>query len=345
MRIAEADLRGLMRRIFQAAGSSEREAGLIADHLVEANLAGHDSHGVGMTPTYVRNLREGHLRLNQTLATIVDGPSLLIYDAGQGAGQVMAHDAMVRGIERASRDGVSLVGLRNSHHIGRIGHYAEQGAAAGLVTLHFVNVVSEPSVAPFGGRSSRLGTNPIAIGIPRRDAPPIVVDFATSRWAVGKVRVALNKGEPVPPGTLLDADGEPTLDPGALFADPKGALLPLGDHKGWSLSLAAELLGAALIGGETQHGPKRDNAILNSMLTILVAPEKLGTLPAFQEETAKIVRWVQSGASDGTVLLPGDPERRERERRRRDGIPIDPATWDQIRAAAAEVGVAAEGSS
>jgi uncharacterized oxidoreductase len=328
-------LRDLVRRIFLAAGSSEREADLVAVHLVAANLRGHDSHGVGMLPAYIRNARSGELVLNQTLATVLDTGTLLVCDGAEGLGQAMAYEAMTLGIERAKTHGSCLVGLRNSHHIGRIGHWAEQGAAAGLVSIHFVNVVSEPAVAPFGGSAARVGTNPFAVGIPRLGAEPIVVDFATSKWAVGKVRVAFNKGEPVPPGTLLDAEGRPTTDPAALFADPSGALLTFSEHKGWGLSLACELLGAALIGGRTQSGPKSRDAILNSMLSILVSPEKLGTAASFGPEMERFLAWAQS---EGTVRLAGDPEREITQARQRDGIPIDPATWAQIEAAAAEVG-------
>lgn len=336
VRVGEEPLRDYVRAIFGAAGSSPREAGLVADHLIAANLAGHDSHGIGMIPAYIRNVRLGECVLNRTLATALDAGGLLLCDGARGVGQVMGHDAMVLGIGRAREIGLALVGLRDSHHIGRIGTYAEQAVAAGLVSLHFVNVVSEPAVAPFGGRAARIGTNPIAIGVPRAGAPPIVVDFATSRWAVGKVRVAHNTGEPVPPGTLLDAAGEPTLDAAALFGDPKGALLPFGEHKGWCLGLAAELLGAALIGGPVQSHPKRDERIVNSMLTILISPEHLGTAPAFQASVDGFVAWVEG---DG-VRLPGDPERQRRAERWRDGIPVDPVTWAQIGEAAVSVGCA-----
>src|SRR4051812_1239996 len=215
-------LRSIVEAIFRAAGSSQREADLIARHLVESDLRGHHSHGVGAVPSYIRNVLNGTLVLNQELGIVLDSGGLLVCDGKSGAGQVMAHDAMVLGTERARSHGSCIVMLRDSHHIGRIGHWAEQCSAAGLVSLHFVNVVSEPSVAPFGGSAPRLGTNPFAVGIPRRGKRPIVVDFATSRWAVGKVRVAFNKGELVPEGTLLDAQGCPTLDPADLFADPPG---------------------------------------------------------------------------------------------------------------------------
>jgi len=332
-------LHDIVRTIFSAAGSTDREARLVADHLVEANLRGHDSHGVGMIPTYIANARDGSLILNQTLSVGFDSASLVVLDGGLGIGQVMAHDAIEAGIERAANAGACIVGLRNSHHIGRIGHWAEQCAAAGLVSIHFVNVVSTPAVAPFGGTKARVGTNPFAVGIPRAGEPPIIVDFATSRLAAGKVHVAFNKGVSLPEGALLDAGGHPTTDPSALFSDPPGALLPFGEHKGWGLSVACELLGAALIGGKTQSGPKQGNAIVNSMLSILVSPDRLGTRANLDDETDAFVSWARSEATrTAQILMPGDPERETKRWREANGIPIDARTWEEIEAAAESVG-------
>jgi uncharacterized oxidoreductase len=336
--VAEGVLLDVARDILLAAGLDARRAGLVAEHLVLANLMGHDSHGVGMIPAYVRNSLSGDLRADAVAEVVLDHGPLLVHEAGQGPGQAMAHDAIAAGIERAGREGLCLVGLRNSHHVGRIGHYAEQCAGRGLVSIHFVNVVSEPAVAPFGGTRARLGTNPVAIGIPRRAGAPIVVDFATSRWAVGKVRVAHNEGRPVPEGTLLDGAGRPTLEAGALFGEPRGALLPFGEHKGWCLALACELLGAALIGGRTQTGPKAGEAILNSMLTVIVSPERLSTEASLQAEIEAVVRWVSE--AEGGVRLPGEPERETLARRRAEGVPVDAATWAQLREAAGLVGAA-----
>ncbi|HSI39034.1 MAG TPA: malate/lactate/ureidoglycolate dehydrogenase [Xanthobacteraceae bacterium] len=324
--------------IFAAAGSSQREARLIARQLVDSNLRGHDSHGVGSIPVYIRNVRSGDLPLNQSLTTVLDTPSLLVCDGNGGAGQVMAHDAMALGITKAEQCGVALVGLRNSHHIGRIGHWAEQCADAGLASVHFVNVVSTPSVAPFGGGAARIGTNPFAIGIPRGGERPIILDFATSKLAVGKVRVAMNSGKPLPPGALLTADGEPTTDPSVLFGTPKGVLLPFGEHKGWGLALACELLGAALTGGKTQTGPKTRDAVINCMLSILICVDRLGTGDICFAEIDAFIAWARSGNNAG-VLLPGDPEAATTQERLRDGIPIDAQSWADIVNAAADVGV------
>lgn len=323
--------------IFRAALSSDRDARLIARHLVDSNLRGHDSHGVGSIPVYIRNLSSGDLLPNQSLTTVTETDSFLICDGNGGYGQVMAHDAIAMGIAKARASGVALVGLRNSHHVGRIGHWAEQCAAAGLVSIHFVNVVSDPSVAPFGGFAARVGTNPFCVGIPREAERPIVLDFATSKLAVGKVRVAMNQGKPLPPGALLTADGTPTTDPSILFGQPKGILLPFGDHKGWGLSLVCELLGAALTGGQTQKGPKKRNATINCMLSIIISPEHLGTAPALSPEIDEFVTWVRSGPNAG-VLLPGDTEAATTQQRLAHGVPIDPKSWADIVTAGRQVG-------
>jgi len=341
LKITEALLRAVVKTIFKAAGSNERECDLLADHLVEANLKGHDSHGVGMIPAYITSLKANELTLNHAPRLVTDTGGALVLDGGNGLGQTIAYDAMVMGIERAKKSGSAIVALSNSHHIGRIGHWAEQCAREGLVSIHFVNVISEPVVAPFGGKVPKLVTNPISIGIPRRDAPPVIVDFATSKLAHGKIRVAYNKGVKVPDGTLIDAEGRPTNDPAAMFEAPTGAILPFGEHKGWTLAFACEALAGALTGGEAMKGPTTKKAIINNMLSIIVSPEALGTQANYLSELESFVHWAQlpNEGQSPTVLLPGDPERATKAERLEHGIPVDRNTWLQILAAGQSVGV------
>lgn len=339
-------LRSAVRAIFTAAGSSAREAELVAAQLVEANLTGHDSHGVGMVPRYIEVLRGGHLKANRHATVTLDTGAMLSLDGNEGYGQVMAHEAMEHGIARAREHGTAVVALRNSHHIGRIGHWAEQCLAAGFVSMHYVNVVSEPVVAPFGGRDARFQTNPFCVGIPLPGRQPIVLDFATSRIAMGKVRVAMNKGEQVKPGTLLDRHGEPTTDPRELFARPDhGAIVPFGEHKGYGLAIVCELLGGALTGGRTLHAKPSSRAIWNSMLSIVIDPARLGTLANLSAEAEEYIRWVrQSPVAEGVdrVRMPGEPEEEHRAERGRNGIPIDVTTWAEIVGAGGHVGVTRE---
>ncbi len=341
--VAPGPLRAAVRAIVERGGSAEREARLVAEQLVGANLTGHDSHGVGMLPRYVEALAEGGLRPNRQLSVVTDGGALLMLDGNAGYGQVMAHDAMRLGIERAAEHGVAVVGLANSHHIGRIGHWAEQCVGAGLVSIHFVNVIARPVVAPFGGRDARFVTNPFCVGIPMPDGEPILLDFATSRIAMGKVRVALNKGEPVGPDTLLDANGEPSTDPGVIFGEPAGALLPFGEHKGYGMAVVCEILGGALAGGMTLHERPTNRAIINNMLTFIVDPRRLGTAERLAREATAFAEWVRASpplAGVERVRLAGEPER-EWRKARAEAIPVDATTWRQIVAAGEQLGLPA----
>lgn len=337
---AEA-LRRFVAAVVAAGGSSEREATLVAHNLVEANLTGHDSHGVGMLPRYVDNLLAGGLKANQSLRVVTDHGSLLTLDGQAGYGQVMGHEAMELGIARARSHGVAVLGLANAHHIGRIGHWAEQCLQAGLVSIHFVNVISEPIVAPFGGTDGRFVTNPMCVGLPVAGADPIVLDFATSRIAMGKVRVAFNKGEAVPPGILIDAQGQPSTDPGVMFREPHGALLPFGEHKGYGLAVACEILAGALTGGITLHDKPDPNAIINNMLSFIVDPDRLGSAARLTQETRAFAEWVKASPAAGgpPVMLPGDPERAYRRQRSVHGIVVDDTTFGQLLLAAGKVGL------
>jgi uncharacterized oxidoreductase len=220
-------------------------------------------------------------------------------------------------------------------------------AARGLVSLHFVNVLSRPVVAPFGGSDGRFGTNPCCIGIPLAAAEPFVLDFATSRVAQGKMRVAHNKGERVAPGLLIDERGRPTDDPGVVVVPQAGglfgALTAFGEHKGYGLAVACELLGGALAGGGTWHRPAdAARSVVNGMLAVLIDPARLGTQARFEAEARAFVDWLrQSPPAAGfeSVQIAGEPERAARRARERDGIAIDDATWREMVAAGAQVGV------
>ncbi|QGZ64680.1 malate/lactate/ureidoglycolate dehydrogenase [Paraburkholderia acidisoli] len=334
--------------IWRAAGSEAREAALVADHLVEANLAGHDSHGVGMIPRYVLSCREGELKLNAHAQVVRDAGAVLTIEGGRGLGQVVTYEAMELGIARAKSHGVCAVGLRNAHHIGRIGHWAEQCARAGLVSFHFVNVAGDPLVAPFGGIDRRFGTNPFCAAFPREGAPPLVLDFATSAIAAGKVRVAYNKGVPVPAEALIDSDGHPTRDPGALFSDTQhGALRAFGGavagHKGSGLAAMCEIFAGALSGGFTTREQTivSSHAIVNCMTSVIVDPAAFDA-PSGEREARAFVDWLKATRREAGVdeiLLPGERETATRRARAAHGIPVDPTSWSQIVDAARMVGL------
>jgi uncharacterized oxidoreductase len=339
-------LRNAMREVVRGFGSDPREVDLVADALIEANLRGHDSHGIGMLPRYADAFREGELKVNGHVTVRIDTGTLLGLDGGAAFGQVVGREAMTLGIERARQHGSCIVALGNAHHLGRIGEWAEMAVAAGLVSMHFVNVISRPIVAPWGGRDARLGTNPFAVGIPVEGGEPFVLDLATSVIAQGKTRVAHNKGVPLPPGQMLDDHGRATTDPAYGVVPPLGALLPFGEHKGFGLSLACELLGGALAAGMSVQGAADGKRrVLNGMLAVVIDPAAIADAARFQEQMKATIEWVKaSPPREGVerVLTAGEPERAAREARTANGIPVDDATWNEILAAAKQLGVSPE---
>jgi uncharacterized oxidoreductase len=353
--IAPATLHRWVVELWLAAGSCEREARLTADHLVAANLSGHDSHGVGMVPRYVDSMLNGELQLNREIAVAHDSGSIVTVDGRRGMGQSVAHQAMALAIARTREHGVCVLGLKHSHHLGRVGHWAEQATSAGFVSVHFTNAVSHGAmVAPHGGAKARFLTNPFTVGIPRAGGEPIVLDFATSAIAHGKARVAYNKRVSVPEGCLIDAFGRPTDDPAVMFEPvgenpgELGALRTFAAHKGYALAMVCELLGAALIGGETAipaNYPPR-HAIWNNMLAIVFDPARTGAGGQFEAQAREFVDWVQSSPlAEGSdaVLMPGDPERLSRKARER-AVPIDGGTMAQLDEASRRIEAARGGS-
>ncbi len=339
-------LKNAMRLLLQGFGSRAAEVEAVVDNLVQANLMGHDSHGIGMLPRYTSAFLEGSLKPNAKLTTVLDGGALLRLDGNTGFGQVIGLQAMELGITRARQHGSCIVALGNSHHLGRIGAWAEQAAAAGLVSLHFVNVISRGIVAPYGGADARFGTNPFCAGVPLPGRPPVILDFATSVIAQGKTRVAHNKGEAVEPGYLIDDQGRPTTNPRYTVVPPFGALLTFGEHKGYGLALMCELLGGALAGGMTQHTSDTSKMrVINGMFSVLLDPHKLGAHERFAAEAQAFIEWVQaSPARDGfgPVQVSGDAERAMLAQRSAHGVPVDSTTWQEILDAAARLGVDAQ---
>ena len=344
----DMQLRRVIGTLLERAGSEPAEATQVADHLVDANLRGHDSHGVGMIPHYVHNITNRTMRPNTGLSVVRDGGAVMLFDGGLGFGQRVGAEMMERLIERARTHGAVVASLRNVHHLGRIGAYAEMAVAAGLVSIHFVNVTGHPPlVAPYRGSQARFGTNPICIGVPGTARhQPFLLDMATSVIALGKVRVALNKGERITSGTLVDAQGRPTTDPKVMFPDDeaqRGALLPLALHKGYGLLFAAELLAGVVGGGETSHpGTAGLDTIRNNMLTVVIDPSSLVEPDRMEHELDTIIDYVTSSPPanpEEPVLVAGDPERMTMEKRLAEGIPVDPVTWDGILDAGEVVGL------
>jgi len=344
--IISADaLLAVVAAVCRAGGSDADEVARVARHLVDANLMGHDSHGVGMIPAYVDSLRDGWLYPNRHVAVRVDGGAILQLDGQRGYGQVIGAEAMERGIAKAREHGVAVVALRNTHHLGRIGAWGEMCAGAGFVSIHYVNAtVTRALVAPFGGSDARFTTDPYCTAIPATGSnPPIILDMATSRIAMGKVRVAHNKGVEVPDDALIDSTGRATRDPGVMFRSPRGALRSMGEHKGYGLALICESLAGAFTGGGVfRIENQSETGIINNMLSVIIDPDAVGERGALEHEVTALLGWVKASpprAGFDEVLLPGEPERRRRAERLAGGIGIDEQSWREIRTAALAAGL------
>lgn len=311
----------------------KQEATLVADNLVDASLKGHDSHGVGKLPQYIAAIKAGKLHPAAHATKAIDAGPLLSFSGQRGFGQVVAREALEEGIVRAKAHGVAVVGLADAHHVGRLGAWAEQAAAAGLISLHFANVQTRAMVVPWQGRLPRMGTNPFCAGLPMTGRSPFILDFATSTIAANKARVAWNEGRQLPEGCLLDAEGQPTTDPRWMVEDPKGALLPFGQHKGSGLSMVCSLLGAALTGGSTECTRREEGPhTVNNMLSILIAPDGLGQGEHYQRESKAFIDWIYQARDEGPLRVPGDSELESYQTRIKEGIPVDEVTWQQLEA-------------
>jgi uncharacterized oxidoreductase len=334
-RIPAEELRAFVAAVFNAAGSSAAEAKIVGYHLVDANLAGHDSHGVIRVAKYVDWHARGMVLANRHAVVVRESACNAVIDGQFGYGQVIGREAMALAIAKATQSGMCAVAIRNAGHLGRIGAWAEQVAQAGLASIHFVNTSGFGIlVAPHGGSDRRLSANPIAAGAPGPDGTELILDMSTSAIAEGKIQVARNRGETLPPGCTIDSHGNPNQDPATFYGPPPGALLPIGGHKGYGLSIFCEILAGALSGGGTTHpeNPTADR-LVNNMLSLVFDAEAFCGADAFRAEIARLAAWVRASppaTPEGEVLLPGDVERRTRLQRERDGIPLDLATRRQI---------------
>jgi len=349
MLIHHETLAGLVRDIFAAQGCSAAESGRIAQYLVAANLTGHDSHGVIRVPRYVAMLGRDEVRRDVTAEIVTDTPAFALVDGGYGFGQTVGPQAVRLGIDKALQGGVAIVGLRHSGHLGRIGEWAEMAAAAGLCSLHFVNVAGSELVAPFGGVERRFSTAPFAAGFLAPGRAPVILDFATSLVAEGKVLVAANGGKPLPEGSLIEPDGSLSQNPDTLYGPPAadggrnaqngfGAIRAFGEHKGSGLALMCELLGGSLTGnGATEP----DRKFANGMFSLYLDPAQIDPSHVFDADMTRYLDWFQQAKTipGEAILTPGEPERLSRAKRAKSGVPLPDETWASIVAAARSVGV------
>ena len=342
--VAPEQLRKITANIFEAANVPAEDAQIISEILVDANLAGHDSHGVIRIPQYMGFIEAGQINPRATMEIERESPSHALINGNWGFGHVIAQRGMSLAINKAKSSTVSAISIYNCNHIGRIGSYTMMAAKAGLVGIVMVNAGGAALyVAPFGGSDGRLATNPISIAAPTRGAEPIVLDITSSVVAQGKIRVALNRADTVPLGWLINGEGEPTTDPRDLNGPPPGALLPLGGiagHKGFALGLMIDVLGGALSGaGCSGSGTTK---VQNGVLMIAINIAQFTPMEDFYGRVDALVEHVKaSPPAPGfdEILVPGEIEARQTKRRSEEGIPVDDETWRQIQETAAAVGV------
>jgi uncharacterized oxidoreductase len=330
--------------LFGAAGVSQEEAERVARSLVDANLCGHDSHGLIRVPQYAQSIRDGRLKPGAAFTVVKETAAVLVADGGMGLGQVQAHRLLDRLVPRAEGLGLAAGTLKRCGHIGRLGEYAEAAAARRMALIATVNNHGYGrAVAPPGGTQGRLATNPLCLGAPTK-GEPMVLDIGTSVVAEGKIRVLFNKGQKAPDGWLLDHEGKPTNDPGVLYRDPPGTILPLGGaqaYKGFGISLLLDMFSGGLSGARCST-PGAPNLTANAVVFIVLDVNQFAGCEHFLSEVTTLaanIRACPKAVGTQEIMLPGDPERRERAKRLERGVPLDDGTWGQLTKLAATLNV------
>jgi len=337
--ITAEKLRQIAIDIFMAVGVPKNEARLVAEHLVEANLAGVDSHGVIRIPRYVRRIQQGRIRPGADIQVVRETSTTALINGNWGFGQVIALKAMNLAIKKAEEHGVGIVGVFNCNHIGRLAHYSTLALKHNMIGIILCN--GPPLVAPFGGMDRILNTGPISVAVPAGREGPIVMDISTSVSSEGKIRTKRNMGKLVPDGWLLDKDGRPTNDPNALYEG--GVILPLGGnvgYKGYALGLVVDVLGGALTGAGCASSEEYKGG--NGVFIMVLNVANFTSVQDFKKRVDTLIRTIKtSRVAPGfnRILIPGEPEIQESIRRSKEGIPIDDETWRSITEIAKEVGV------
>ncbi len=348
-RVDPTKLTDLIKRILQHAGCEAEEAGIVSDHLVEASMRGHDSHGIVRIMRYVQWLGTGQINANRQIRIISDLGSIIHLDGQSGMGQRLALDALTLGIKRADEHGLAMIAMRRAGHIGRLGAYAELACRAGFVTIQFANVGGSRIVAPFGSSEASCSTAPIAVGVPNPDGDDFILDFATSIVAEGKALVAARGGKRIPDDAIIRGNGKRSGDPRELYGDTiespapnpragNGALRTMGGHKGSGLALACELLAGAMTGNGA-NGPG-DAVFGNGHIIIIVDPKQLDDQQGFGASVSEYIAHVQASRPEigvDQVMVPGDPERLRLADAQRNGLIVPGAVLDGITALADEM--------
>jgi uncharacterized oxidoreductase len=321
--------------LLEKAGSMPEEARLVAESLVEADLTGHETHGLMRLNQYIDGLRNGRIKPGMKPLVLKEGPTTALLDGRWGFGQVTAREAMRIALEKAQTYAIGLVAAFNCNHVGRLGEYSSLALSKDMIGVVLCN--DYPGVAPYGSIDPLMGTNPLSIAIPAGRAKPIILDMATSVVSGGTVRLARLRGERIPLGWIIDKEGRPSTDPADLHG-PKGvigALLPFGGHKGSGLGIVIEILGGALAGSGC--------SLENKGSGFLAAAIKIEAFCPIDDFKARVDRFVNTVKSSRKakgfeeILLPGERAQRLREERLKNGIPVEEAVWRGIEAKASEL--------
>jgi uncharacterized oxidoreductase len=328
-----------------AAGAPPHEADIVMRHSVDANLAGHDSHGIIQIPTYIDRMQVGHIVPGVPWAIVQESPSTTVIDGFWGFGYVVTEHAMQLTIDKARQTNVAATTVFRQGHIGRLASYSLMAAQADMIGLITADSGrSAKQVAPFGGREARIGTNPLSIAVPSNLDGPLFLDMATSAVAAGKISLAVSRGESIPVGWIVDRDGKPTTDPEQLKAG--GALLPLGGsegYKGSGLAVIVEILCGLLTGlgfGQDPTGRHNDGCFMAAFNVAAFRP-----LDEFKREVTAFAQYLKAtppSAGSLGVFYPGEIEYRREQERRASGIDVELATWQKLQSLAAGYGLTAE---
>jgi len=346
MPVIQADrLREIATDLLVANKVPENEAQTVARHVVNANLAGHDSHGMIMLPNYIERVRVGHIVPGAPFTIVQESPSTTVVDGHWGFGYVINERAMQLTIEKAEKQNIAACTVFRQGHVGRLASYPLMAARAGMIGMAWADSGRSPKgVAPFGGREARLGTNPWAMAVPSDLDGPFCMDFATSAVAMGKIKLAEARGQEIPRGWVVDSEGDLTTDPAKLKG---GALLPLGGagegYKGTALAAMGEIFCGLLTGlgfGVEPSGRHNDGCFL-----IAIKVEAFRPLLTFRKEVADFAHYLKdtppAKGSTG-VLYPGEIEHMAEQKRGAGGIAIEDATWTKLGGLATEAGIAGQ---
>jgi len=344
-KIQAEKLREIGRALLVANGVPEDEAATVARHVVNANLAGHDSHGVIMLPNYIERVRVGHIVPGAPFTILQESATTTVVDGNWGFGYVINEKAMALTIEKASSQNIAACTVHRQGHVGRLASYPLMAAKAGMIGMAWADSGRSPKgVAPYGGREARLGTNPWAMAVPSDLDGPFCMDMATSAVAMGKVKLAEARGQEIPRGWVVDSEGDLTTDPAKIKG---GALLPLGGagegYKGTALAAMGEVFCGILTGlgfGVEPSGRHNDGCFL-----IAIKVEAFRPLLTFRKDVADFAHYLKDtppAKGSSGVLYPGEVEHRAETQRAAEGIEIEDATWKKLGALAAEGGIAAQ---